>query len=115
MNRLAVADLRVVDPVDRRSAGRGRAAAGADVGGALAGVVGGGGQSRVDLAAGGCGVEEAPQEGAAPAAAGPRAEALAELPDSPRLFHAEVVDHLPLGDVEAETEFFVEFHIGFVV
>jgi hypothetical protein len=26
------------------------------------------------------------------------------------LFHAEEVDHLPLGDVKAQAEFVVEFH-----
>lgn len=55
-------------------------------------------------------IEQVPQVGAAPAAAGAGAETLAELPWAARLRHADEVDHLALGDVEAEAEFVVEVH-----
>jgi hypothetical protein len=56
------------------------------------------------------GVEEALQEWPAPAATGPRTVTIGELCDSLRPLDPQVVNHLPLGDVEAQAKLVVEFH-----
>ena len=55
-------------------------------------------------------LEQLPQIRPAPAATGPRPEALAHLPHARRLLDADEVQHLPLGQVKTEAEFVVEFH-----
>ena len=94
--------------VDRCCARRRCAAPFVDVAAAELGVFGGGGKVFGRLAAGDRLLEQLLQKRPAPAAAGPRAETVAELRGPFRLLHAEVVDHLPLGDVKAETEFFIQ-------
>ena len=52
------------------------------------------------------------QIGDAPAAAGARSAAFADLTGAAGLVQADVVDDLPLGDVEAVTDFVVKFHVA---
>jgi hypothetical protein len=54
--------------------------------------------------------EQLLQKRPAPSAASPRAEAFRELALAARFLDAQKVNHLPLGDVEAEAEFVVEVH-----
>ena len=51
------------------------------------------------------------QEGAAPATASACAEALAQLTFALGLVHPDVIDNLPPGDVKAQAEFVVGFHV----
>jgi hypothetical protein len=55
-------------------------------------------------------IEHAAQISTAPAAASARPEAIGQLAGAARLFHADVVQQLPLRDMEAEANFVVEFH-----
>jgi len=55
-------------------------------------------------------LEEPFEKWPAPTAPGPRAKALGQLPDAPRLLDANEVLHLPSRNVKAEAEFVVGFH-----
>ena len=55
-------------------------------------------------------LEHAAQVGAAPAAAGARTEAIGQLAGAARFLDADKIQQLPLGDMEAEANFVVEFH-----
>src|SRR5687768_2192229 len=98
--------------VERRRSRRWSAAAGADVFGAHPRVVCRRREIFGSLAAGNCLVKQLLQEWPAPAAAGPSTVAVGQLGRALGLLHAEVVDHLPFGDVEAEAELVVEIHRG---
>jgi hypothetical protein len=98
--------------LDRRGARRWRAAARLYVAASLASIICGRWQLRIDITFARGGLPELLQKRAAPPAAGARAEAFAHLTGALRPLDAKVIDHLALGDVKAEAEFFVEIHEG---
>jgi hypothetical protein len=55
-------------------------------------------------------LEEPFEKWAAPAATGPRAKALGQLPDATRLLDANEVFHFPSRNVKTEAKFVVGFH-----
>ena len=55
-------------------------------------------------------VEQPPEILPAPAATCPGAKTIRQLSRPLRLLHAQVIDHLALGDVETQAQFVVEFH-----
>ena len=88
--------------VNRCCAGRGRAAAGANVARALAGVVFFRRFVDFDDSAAGRFLEQSRQERPAPPAAGSGAKTFAQLARPGRFFDAEVVNDFPLRHVEAQ-------------
>ena len=92
----------------RDRSGGGLTVARLDIGGSLAGVFFGSqciGEGRVLRFC-----EESFQVVHAPAAPGPGSAAVGQLTGAARLIHANEVDDLPLGDVEAVANGVVEFH-----
>ena len=55
-------------------------------------------------------IENGPQKRSAPTTARARAETVRQLSWHSRLLNPNVINHLPLRDVQAKAEFVVQFH-----